>query len=321
LDILVGVDLGGTNVKLGCFDERLNLLCKTSAATRADMGPETVVARIVESAQTLLQQNGSSLEAVSAVGIGAPGPADLTEGIIIASPNMPAFRNVPLRGMIEGRFRRPAVLENDANAACWGEFVRGAGANVRDMVFFTLGTGIGGGIIIDGRLVHGCGDAAAELGHMIIHPGGRVCGCGQKGCVEAYASASSTASRAMESVRAGEESGLKDILDKTGEITCRDVYEQLAAGDGLARRITDLTAESLAVACVNMLHCVEPEVIVFSGGMIAAGQLLLDGIRHFFHKHIWSLKAEKVDICFATLGEDAGIIGAAALANEKRRQI
>ena len=182
------------------------------------------------------------------------------------------------------------------------------------MVFYTLGTGIGGGIICNGELVHGFDSNAAELGHLIIELDGRLCGCGQRGCVETYASASSTAARATEAVQAGAESSLKKVLDENGQITCKDVYEHLATGDELAKKITDETAKALAIICINMLHTTEPQRIVFAGGMIAAGEPLLSRIRDYFQEHVWMLKPEPLDICFATLGEDAGIVGAAALA-------
>jgi len=315
-EIFVGIDLGGTNVKIGCFDSQLKPICKTAATTEADMGPEAVVDRIAQTTEKLLADGGLSPESVAAAGIGAPGPSILAEGIIIASPNMPSFKNVPLRKMLSDRLNAPAVLENDANAACWGEYVLGAGRGVDDMVFFTLGTGIGGGIISNGKLVHGSADNAAELGHIIIYPDGRKCGCGQRGCVEAYASASSTAARAAEAVQAGTASTLKKALEQNGEITCKDVFEHSAAGDQLAREVTDQTAKALAIVCVNMLHTTEPQRIVFAGGMIAAGDMLLSRIREYFNEQIWSLKKETVEIAFATLGEDAGIIGAAALAKQ-----
>lgn len=314
--IFVGVDLGGTNVKIACFSSRLELICKTSAATEANMGPKNVVDKIAKTVEKLLKDNGFSQKDITAVGIGTPGPAKYKEGIIIASPNLPLFKNVPIKKMLSRRLNAPAVLENDANAACWGEYVLGAGRDIDDMVFFTLGTGIGGGIVCDGKLVRGSDGNGAELGHIIIYPGGRLCGCGQRGCVEAYASANSTAKRATEAIKTGAKSSLKKVLDKKGEITSRDVYEHLAAGDKLAKKITDETAEALAIVCVNMLHTTEPKRIVFAGGMIAAGDILLNRIRYFFDKHIWPLKKETVEICFATLGEDAGIIGAAALAKQ-----
>jgi len=317
-EIFVGIDLGGTNIKIGCFDSDLKLICKTAVTTKADMGPEVVVDRIGQTTEKLLADNGLSDEAIEAVGIGAPGPSNIAEGIVVAAPNLPLFKNTPLRKMVRERLGKPTILDNDANIACWGEYVLGAGKGVNDMVFFTLGTGIGGGIISNGKLVYGSAYNAAELGHIIIYPDGRLCGCGQRGCVEAYASANSTAKRATEAIQAGAQSSLKKVLDKNGEITCKDVYEHLKTGDKLAKQITDETAKALAIVCINMLHTTEPKRIVFAGGVIAAGDVLLNRIKDYFNEYIWSLKAETVEICFATLGEDAGIIGAAALAKQAK---
>jgi len=316
-EIFIGIDLGGTNIKIGCFDSQLNLISKTAVATEADMGPEVVIDKMAQTVEKLLADSNLSPHDVIAAGIGTPGPARYSEGIIIKSTNMPKFKNVPIRQMLSEKLGgKPVSFDNDANVACLGEYAVGAGKGVNNMVFFTLGTGIGGGIINDGRLVHGCGENAAELGHIIIYPDGRKCNCGQRGCVEAYASADATAKRAAEAVEAGAKSSLKKVLDQKGEITSKDVYEHLAAGDKLAKKITDGTAKALAITCINMLHTTEPKRIVFAGGMIAAGDVLLNRIRDYFNEHIWTLKKETVEICFATLGEDAGIIGAAALAKQ-----
>jgi glucokinase len=315
-NILIGIDLGGTNIKISCFDMQLEVLKKTSITTDACLGPQIVVERMIAAIGRLVKESGFDLSNISAAGIGTPGPADYKTGIIINSTNMPTFKNVPIRKMLSDGLHCPVVFDNDANVACWGEFVAGAGKDVDNMVFFTLGTGIGGGIISDGELLRGSSGNAAELGHIIVQANGRLCNCGQRGCAEAYASASATAKRATEAIEAGEKSSLKEMLKKNGQITSKDVYEHLAKGDKLAKKITDETAEILAVLCVNMLHCTEPERFVFAGGMIAAGDALLERIRYFFKKHIWTLKAEEPRICFATLGEDAGIIGAASLAGE-----
>lgn len=319
-EMFVGIDLGGTNIKIGLFDSELKLLSKTSVATKADMGPEVVIGKMAQTVEKLIVEAGLSLQDVVAVGIGTPGPARYTEGVIIKSTNMPTFKNVPICRMLNEKLGAPIVFDNDANVACWGEYAVGAGKGVKDMVFFTLGTGIGGGIISNGELVHGCDENAAELGHMIIYPDGRNCNCGQRGCVEAYASADSTARRAAEALEAGAESSLKKVLDEKGQITSKDIYEHLANGDELAKEITDGTAKALAITCINMLHTTEPKRIVFAGGMIAAGDILLNRIKDFFNEHIWTLKKEMVEICFATLGEDAGIIGAAALAQHAKQQ-
>jgi len=316
----IGIDVGATNVKIGCFDSDLKVISKTSITTGAEMGPDIVIGNITEAVKMLVTESGLSIDDVCAVGLGTPGPAKYSEGIILSSTNMPKFKNVPIRRMLSEKLGKPVVFDNDANVACWGEFVAGAGKEVNDMVFFTLGTGIGGAIVNHGELLTGCGDNATELGHIIIYPDGRRCNCGQRGCVEAYASASWTAARATEAVEADAESSLKEVLDAKGEITCKDVYEHLAQGDQLAKKITDETAKALAVLCINVLHTTEPERIVFAGGMIAAGDVLLARIRHYFNEHIWILKKETVEICFATLGEDAGIIGAAALAKHAKEQ-
>jgi glucokinase len=284
------------------------------------MGPEIVINNMADAVEKSIAEAGFSLEEIIAVGIGTPGPAKYSEGIIIRSTNMPKFKNVPICRMLNEKLGAPVVFDNDANVACWGEFAVGAGRDVEDMVFFTLGTGIGGGIVSSGELVHGCDENGAELGHMIIYPDGRKCNCGQQGCVEAYGSADSTARRATEAIEGGAESSLKKVLDEKGKITSKDVYEHLAAGDKLAKEITDGTAKALAITCINMLHTTEPKRIVFAGGMIAAGDVLLNRIKDFFNEHIWTLKEETVEICFATLGEDAGIIGAAALAQHTHKQ-
>ncbi|MGB8225821.1 MAG: ROK family protein [Sedimentisphaerales bacterium] len=313
----IGIDFGGTNIKIGCFSIDLKLLWKTSIPTDAQMGPPAVIDRMVDTIKEMAGQKNTPLETIKAIGIGSPGPAKYSEGILIRCANLPKFIDVPISKMLKDKLGKPVILENDANAACYGEFVAGAGKNIKNMVFFTLGTGIGGGIISDGKLLGGSNGNAAELGHIIVQMNGRLCTCGQRGCAEAYASATNTAKRAVEAIEAGAESSLKEVLKKNGQITCKDVYEHLAKGDELAKRITDETAEVLAVLCINALHCTEPKKIVFAGGMIAAGKPLLDRIKYYFKQHIWKIKQEdSVEICFATVGEDAGIIGAAALARE-----
>ncbi|MBN2315098.1 MAG: ROK family protein [Sedimentisphaerales bacterium] len=316
----VGIDVGGTNVKIGLFDSDLKLISKTSITTEAEMGPDVVIDNMAKTVEKLLTEANLSLSDITGIGIGTPGPAKYSEGIIIKSTNMPKFINVPICKMLNEKLGAPVVFDNDANVACWGEFAVGAGKGVKDMVFFTLGTGIGGGVVSNGELVHGCDENGAELGHMIIHPDGRQCNCGQRGCVEAYASADSTARRATEAIEGGAESSLKKVLDKKGKITSKDIYQHLASGDKLAKEITDGTAKALAITCINMLHTTEPKRIVFAGGMIAAGDVLLNRIKEYFDEHIWTLKKEYVEICFATLGEDAGIIGAAALAQHTKQQ-
>lgn len=316
MKLYLGFDIGGTNLKVGLFNKQLDLLAQGHYPNPADLSPESIVEHIAASSQQFLSEQGHSLSEIAAVGIGCPGTINLKEGIIVAAPNLP-FRNTPLRRMIAQKLNCNCVLENDANAAAWGEFVAGVAKDTNDMVFFTLGTGIGGGVISDGKMIHGFSDQAGELGHMIIYPDSeRVCGCGQRGCAEVLASASHTANRANEVLQTGRESTLQSILQAKGSVSCKNVFEHAMAGDALATEIVDETAKVLGILCVNTLHFTQPKKIVFAGGMIAAGDFLLNKIKQQFHKYIWTMqKEESLEICFATLWEDAGIYGAGALAS------
>lgn len=315
-EVLIGIDIGGTNIKVGCFDRELQLLKKTSIVTDSHMGADVMVDRMVSGIKDLAQDCGHAATDIMGAGIGTPGPADYQAGILVSPTNLPALKGAPLKQMVQDGLSCPVAFENDANTACYGEFAVGAGKDVNDIVFFTLGTGVGCGIVSNGKLIQGVDGNAAEVGHMIIYPDGEECNCGQLGCVEAYASASHTARRATMAIQNGESSSLSAVLKSTGEITAKDVYEHLAQGDALAKKITDETAKALALVCINMLHTTEPARIVFAGGMIAAGDVLLNRIHDYFREHIWNLKEETVQIVFASLGEDAGIFGAAALARD-----
>ncbi len=319
MGLYIGIDLGGTNIKVGCFDEQMNILKKGTCVSNVEMGADTIVENIGILIESLLADLGFSISDVIGAGIGSPGPVNLREGLVVFAPNIPAFKNTPIRKMVRQRLGVPVVMENDANAAAWGEHVIGAGKGINDMILLTLGTGIGGGIISNGEVVHGYADDAAELGHVIIYPDGRLCGCGQRGCAEAYASANSTVAHAVEAIREGRESVLAKKLDTQGEITCKDIYDAANQGDQLATTITEETAKALGLLCVTLLHVSGPRRIVFAGGMIAAGDALLNRIQFYFDKYIWPMKEESLEICFATLGEDAGIIGNAALAMHTKK--
>jgi len=308
----VGIDLGGTNIKGGVLTEDKEVLCRVSISTEASGGPDHVIKLMAGLVERVIKEAKVNRKEVAAVGVGAPGSMSHTLGIIIKPPNLPGWLNVPLRDRIKELTGLPTTLENDANAAAWGEFWAGAGRGTTHMVMFTLGTGVGGGIITDGRLLRGHFDNGAELGHMIVQPGGRKCGCGQKGCLEAYASAYYTGKRAQEAVEAGEPSSLAQVLKTTGQVTSEDVVNAAAKGDALAARIWDESCFYLAVACVNMQHATNPERILMAGGMIHAGEkALLDPVRKHAADMTWKAADDLPNITFATLGNDAGMIGAA----------
>lgn len=313
-DHVVGIDLGGTNIKFGIVKTTGEVVHKLSIPTEGQTGPSGVIKRMCDGTLEVIRQAGLCKERILAVGIGAPGAMSHKLGLIIAPPNLPGWKDVPLRDRITAGTGIPANLENDANAAAYGEFWAGGGKGTNDMVFFTLGTGIGGGVIIDGKLVRGYFDNGAELGHMIVVPNGRLCGCGQYGCVEAYASAHFTAVRAVEAIKNGEKSVLKERLDKGLPVETPDVVKAAKAGDALAFRIWDETCRLLATACVNMQHFSNPQKILLGGGMIGAGDYLLEPVRKHFLDMTWKAVKDYPDIEFATLGNDAGFIGAAGLA-------
>ncbi len=313
-DHVVGVDLGGTNIKLGIITTTGQVVRKISVPTEGQGGPDHVIKRMCDATLDLIAQAGVDKDRVAAVGIGAPGSMSHTDGMILTPPNLPGWKNVPLRDRIAEGTGIPANLENDANAAAYGEFWIGGGKGTTDMVFFTLGTGIGGGIIIGGQLVRGSFDNGGELGHMIVQPGGRLCGCGQRGCIEAYASANFTAVRAVEGIRSGEASSLKERLDQNLPVETPHVIEAAYAGDAYAARIWDETCQLLAIACINVQHFSNPQKILFGGGMIGAGDRLLEPVRKYFLELTWKAAEDYPSIDFATLGNDAGFIGAAGLA-------
>jgi len=306
----VGVDLGGTNLKLGLVSAEGEPLLRHSAATEADRGPDHVLARIADAVRALCDAASIGLADVSAVGLGAPGPVDWKAGVVVFAPNLSGWRDIPARDRLHQNLDRPVVLENDANAAAYGEFRCGAGRDVRNLVLLTLGTGIGGGIVLDGRLFRGPTDTGAELGHMVIRHGGRRCGCGNRGCLEAYASATAVVARMREALQAGERSRLADSAD----LTCEDIFAAAEAGDALAKRIVEETADYLASGITSILHVLNPEMVVLTGGMMGAGDKFLNEIRRRVRETAFERASSACEICWSTLGGDAGILGAALAA-------
>ena len=312
----MGLDLGGTNVKAGLVDADANVLANLQVPTQVEAGPDKVIAVMADAARQVVERGGIKMDQVASIGIGSPGSIDYHAGVILSAPNLTGFIDLPLRDRVAEAAGRPAVLENDANAAAFGEFWAGAGRDpsIRHLVMFTLGTGVGTGLIVDGKLIHGAFGLGAEGGHMIIEPNGRQCGCGQKGCLEVYASASYTAARAAEAVETGGNSSLQAILDAGRSITSREVFAAAAEGDPLAARIVDETAFYLALGCISICRLLDPQMIVFAGGMILAGDILFQRLHKSFDRHNWKMTEKAVQMVPAKLGNDAGFIGAAAVA-------
>lgn len=316
----IGLDLGGTNLKAAVIDDQGGLAAKLSVPTPKGQGPEPVIAAMADAARAVVAQAGLKMSQIAAVGIGSPGPIDLEKGVLVSAPNLSDFRDVPIRDRIAAAIGKPTVLDNDANVAAFAEYWIGAGSDpaIRHLVALTLGTGIGSGLIVDGKIVHGGFGIGGEAGHLIVEPNGRQCGCGQLGCLEAYASASQTALRAAEAVEAtgpDQHTALRRIMsDPASELTAKDVFEAAIAGDEIAQRVVEETATYLGIACVNLCRLLDPQMIVLGGGMVQAGDYLLALVRKAYARHDWRMSASRVRIEAAVLGSDAGVIGAGAIA-------
>ncbi len=313
----LGIDLGGTNVKAGVVDASGRAISHVSVETQADRGPETGLANIVKAGRLALEEAGLFIGDVRAVGLGSPGTMDLETGYLLDPPNLPGWTDLPIRDLLAARLGRPTVLQNDANAAAFGEYWVGSGAGdrVRSMVLFTLGTGVGGGVIEHGRIIQGRHSAGSECGHVIIdyHDSARMCPCGHRGHLEAYASATSLVNRAMEGLAEGEVTALSR-LQEDGMLSARTIAESARAGDSYAMRLMEETAFYLAVGAVSVMNVIDPDMILFGGGMIAAGQPFLDRIRFHIKRLAFPVPGEKCRVEFASLGNDAGFIGAAGWA-------
>jgi glucokinase len=321
--LFVGLDVGGTTMKAGVVDDTGRPHSAVSLPTEAARGQEFGLRRMVETIRQAVTEAGIREDALAAVGVATPGTMDIPAGIILDPPNLRPWQNVPVRQYVKDALGVPTAFQNDANAAAFGEYWVGAGRDAHSMVLYTLGTGVGGGIIIGDLVVQGEHSHGAELGHMkieITNP--RQCGCGRWGCLEAYASATAVVKRTLEALEAEQCDGgcapLHRILRDQGELTAKDIFDA-AETDRLAEKIVEETAFYLAVSAVNLMHTIDPNVVVYGGGMTAAGEPFLERIRRHVREMAFPVPAAKTRIVYAALGSDAGFIGAAACARQLYR--
>jgi len=315
---IIGVDLGGTNIVVGAMaiDGKQHFGMR-SVPTSADLGAEGVADRIVGVIEGVILDTIAQTEAHRSdfigVGIGAPGPLDREKGLVIVAPNL-GWRNFPLRDRIGQRLGLPATLDNDANCATVGEWWQGAAKGGRDVVGITIGTGIGGGVIIDGQLYHGASDVAGEIGHTTIDLNGRHCKCGNYGCLEAYASGPAIATRAREVlVREETASLLPSMVDgKLDQITAETVYKAAQRGDAVASEIVRDTARYLGVGIANLLNILNADVVVVAGGVTAAGDALFAPLRAEVRRRAFRPAVDATRIVPCILPGTAGVVGAVA---------
>jgi glucokinase len=312
----VGVDVGGTSIKSGVVNDAGSHLSVVTLPTEAARGQEHGLAQIDEAVRQAVRAGNLGLDKIAAIGVATPGPLDIGAGIILEAPNLKPWRNVPVRRHVEEAFGLPTAFQNDANAAAYGEFWCGAGRGARSIVMFTLGTGIGCGIVLDGRILDGRHSHAGEVGHVRVElTNPRRCACGRLGCLEAYASAAAIMLRTMEALAARPGESILE-RERGAELSTRQVFEAAAAGDRIAQNIVSDTAFYLAVAAANMMHTIDPDMIIFGGGMIAAGLPFLDQIRTHVSVLAFPVPAADTAVCYAELGSNAGFIGAAACARK-----
>lgn len=310
----VGVDLGGTNLRCAVVDENHAVVSRHQCPTGAAEGADAVIGRLVDGIARVVGDAGLSASDIAAAGVGMPGPINQRTGVVYSATNMPGWDNVPLAEIMTQRTGIASFLENDANCAGWGEFTAGAGKGSANMVMVTIGTGIGGAIIIDGKLIHGRDGTAGELGHLCVVNGGRSCGCGAKGCVEAYASASSVARRFQDLMR----EGWKSPLSAKGDaVTSRDIFIAATEGDPVALHVVEGTGYYLGVLCASLAEALNPDRCVVSGGMIDAGEELFAAIRKTCLEWNRHPAVRTMEIVPAALGANAGLVGAANCARER----
>lgn len=314
---IVGIDVGGTNVVAGVMpDDGSTQLANRSEPTYAEQGADAVVDRIVILAEKVIAETiaatGASRSDFIGVGIGSPGPLDRKTGVVIITPNL-GWRDFPLRARISERLQLPASLDNDANCATLGEWWRGAARGARNVVGITIGTGIGGGLILDGELYHGASDVAGEIGHTTIDFNGRRCKCGNYGCLEAYASGPAIAERAREMLQDYSGSVLLRLADDDPtQITAQTVYDAAKRGDPVAREVVRDTARLLGAGIANLLNIFNPDVVVVMGGVTYAGDALVEPLRAEVRRRAFPPAVAACRIVLGELTGSAGVVGAVA---------
>ncbi|HEY6010621.1 MAG TPA: ROK family protein [Nitrospirota bacterium] len=311
--VVIGVDLGGTNLRTALMSRDGDILDRRREATHASDGWKKVVARLVEN---ISRQRDFAVErglTVTAVGVGAPGVIRMDRGIVVKSPNFPDWNNLPLKDELENALHVPVVIENDANAAALGEQWRGAGKGINSMILLTLGTGVGGGIVLNNQIWQGADGMAGEIGHMTLIPDGRQCGCGNNGCLEMYASARGI-------VRSYCEALGQTGQDQAADMTSVKVYELAREFDPVARRVMKEMGSLLGIGIANLINIFNPQMIVLGGGVKDAWDLFIGSTREEIMRRAFLVPAERTEIVPSRLGDDAGMVGAAAAALQKTEQ-
>jgi len=309
----IGIDLGGTNIAVGLVDENCNIVKKESIPTRATRTDKEIIKDMAELSAKVISDAGVDLKDVAWVGIGSPGSVDRENGILLYANNIP-FVKTPMREIFRETLNLPVYIDNDANCAALGEAYAGSAKNCNHAVFVTLGTGVGGGLIIDKKIYAGFNDNGAEIGHMIINHNGRKCSCGRRGCWEAYASVSGLIVDTIEAMKWNQDSLMWKLcggsLDNVNGRTSFDAAKQ---GDEAALEVVNNYFSYVAAGITDLVNIFQPEILCIGGSISKEGEYLLAPVRKIVEKERYTRYCKQTELKMATLGGDAGIIGAAML--------
>ncbi|HYG82206.1 MAG TPA: ROK family protein [Pyrinomonadaceae bacterium] len=312
-EAVAGVDIGGTKIAVALEAIGGERIGGRKFPTRAELGPEAILAGVASAVSEMCAEAGTKL---AAVGIGCPGSVDRERGTVLLPINLPGWHEFPVVRAVEELLNVPAAIENDAKLAALGEYAHGAGRGFTDIVYLTISTGIGGGIIVNGRLLQRLG--AGEVGHMTVLPDGPPCGCGSRGCLDAVCSGTAVARRARELLAQGATSLITELVGRPEEITARVVAEAVRGGDELARRVWDEMIHFLSIGIANVVTILAPEAVILGGGVTGAGELLLGPLRPLVERRATMVPTGRVRILQAALGGDSGIHGALVLARSNK---
>ena len=311
----IGIDVGGTNVKIALVDKSGKIIYSNSVPTYAKMGYEYTVNNIKQAIKDLMKETNTIAKDIDGIGFDFPGQVDYKTGVVKLAPNIPGWVNVPIAQMIEEEFHIPTRIDNDVRCAALGEMKFGAGQGCENFVCITVGTGIGSGLVVNGQLVRGASNAAGEIGHIKLQmKDGLICGCGDTGCLEAYASGPSIVAMAQDYIKGGKSTKFREMAAaEGGEITPYMVAKAAEAGDPVAKRIFEIVGEYIGIGLTSVINLLNPEKVIIGGGVAEAGDLLLNPIRKTIKERAMVVAGSAVEIVPAQLGNSAGVIGASML--------
>ena len=310
----IGIDLGGTNIVAGVVDENYNIVSKASTKTNCPRPAQEIADDMAAMAIKAVEDAGLTMEQIEWIGIGTPGIANSETGIIEYSNNL-GFENTPMADYIRKHIDKPVFIENDANAAAYGEYVAGAAKGAKNAVCITLGTGVGGGIVIDGKIYSGSNFAGAEIGHTVISVDGPQCSCGRKGCFEVFSSATGLVRMTKEKMAECPDSKMHALTEERGgKVSARMAFDAMRMGDAAAKDVVDFYIKCLAAGITNTINTFQPDVLCVGGGVCNEGDPLLLPMKALVAKEVYTRNSPKnTEIVIAKLGNDAGLIGAAFL--------